>query len=52
MRNYFYRLAQEKEQMRKAHELLKKREEEMKKGNKEFLLKSQVPGVKDKPEVK
>lgn len=36
--------------MRKAQELVRKRYEEIRKGNKEFLLRMKVPNVAENPE--
>lgn len=37
-------------QMRRAQEMVRRRKEESKRGNKEFLLKMKIPGVKEEPE--
>jgi hypothetical protein len=36
--------------MRKAQELVRKRYEEIRKGNKEYLLKMKIPNVPENPE--
>jgi hypothetical protein len=36
--------------MRRAHEIVRKRQEEAKRSNKEFLMKMKIPGVKEEPE--
>jgi hypothetical protein len=42
--------AQEREELRKAFEFSKRREEEIKKGNRKMLLDMKVKGVTEKPE--
>jgi hypothetical protein len=36
--------------LRRAQEIVRKRQEEAKRSNKEFLLKMNIPGVKENPE--
>jgi hypothetical protein len=36
--------------MRRAHEIVRNRQEEAKRSNKEFLMKMKIPGVKENPE--
>jgi len=42
--------AQEREELRRAFEFTKRREEEIKKGNRKMLLDTKVPQVNEKPE--
>lgn len=41
---------QDREMLRKIQELHKQRLEDLKKNNKEFVLKTKVPGIKDQPD--
>jgi hypothetical protein len=41
---------EQEELLRKADEIIRRRQEEAKKLNKDFLLKMQIPGVKENPE--
>jgi hypothetical protein len=49
---YHSNLAKEKESLRLAQEEARKRYEEIKKGNKMFLLNHKVPGVENKVKEK
>lgn len=40
----------QEDMMKRAHEMVKRKQEEAKRGNKEFLLKMKIPGVKEDPE--
>ena len=42
--------AQEREELRRAFEFTKRREVELKKGNRKMLLDTQIPNVTEKPE--
>ena len=42
--------AQRREQLRKAHEFAKKREQEVKSGNRKMLLDMKIPNITEKPE--
>jgi hypothetical protein len=42
--------AQEREEMRKAYEFSKRREEEIRKGNRRMLLDMKIKGINEKPE--